>query len=88
MPRRRDVSLLALLFALPWQAAAVLGAIVWVAAPFVAAKLAHGSPALAQSQHAVTQLIHALAGVCLLAAAASFVPTDAQAEVRSAALAR
>ena len=73
MPRRRDVSLLALLFALPWHAAAVLGAIAWVAAPFVAAKLSHGSPALAQSQHAFTQLIYAFAGLCLLAAVASFV---------------
>lgn len=73
MPRRRDVSLIALLFALPWQAAAVLGAIVWVAAPFIAAKLSLGSPALARSQHAFTQLIYAFAGLCLLAAVASFV---------------
>lgn len=73
MARRRDDSLIALLFELPWQAAAVLGAIVWVAAPFVAAKLVQASPVLAQSQHAITQLIHVFAGLCVLAAVASFV---------------
>jgi len=73
MPRRRDAGLITLLFALPWQAAAVLGAIVWLAAPFIVGKLVHTSPSLAHSQSGFLQLIHAFAGLCFLAAVVSFV---------------
>jgi restriction system protein len=73
MPRRRDAGLITLLFQLPWLVAAVLGAVVWLAAPFIVAKLVHNSPTLAHSQSGFQQLIHVFAGLCFLAAAVSFV---------------
>src|SRR5688572_17769341 len=73
MPRRRDAGLITLLFQLPWLVAAVLGAIVWLAAPFIVTKLVHNSPTFAHSQSGILQLMHVFAGLCFLSAAVSFV---------------
>ena len=73
MPRRRGDSIITLLFELPWQAAAVLGAIAYLIAPYIAVRLAAASPVLAKSQAEITQLIHIFAYLCWLATAVSFV---------------
>ena len=39
MPRRRGDNIITLLFELPWQIAAVLGAITYLVAPYIAVRL-------------------------------------------------
>lgn len=72
MARRRE-SAFDLLASLPWPAGITLAAIVWVAAPVAAARVARISPFLLALQPVLLMILRLFAGVCAAAAVAALV---------------
>ena len=73
MPRRRKDSLLNLLIGAPWYVGAVLGAGLWLSAPWIVGHFFSNAPTLAKSQDSFVGLVRLFSYVCLGAAAISLV---------------